>query len=78
MYGHHYTPQTISNMTKIVCVVIIAFKERSLVSRYSVIFMDATHIPLKRQTVSKEPVYIVIGIRLDGTKEVLGFSLAPT
>ena len=78
MYGHHYTPQTISNMTKIVSEDIIAFKERSLESRYSVIFMDAIHIPLKRQTVSKEAVYIVIGIRLDGTKEVLGFSLAPT
>ncbi|ELB39533.1 IS256 family transposase [Enterococcus faecium] len=78
MYGHHYTPQTISNMTKIVSEDIIAFKERSLESRYSVIFMDATHTPLKRQTVSKEAVYIVIGIRLDGTKEVLGFSLAPT
>ena len=78
MYGHHYTPQTISNMTKIVSEDIIALKERSLESRYSVIFMDATHIPLKRQTVSKEAVYIVIGIRLDGTKEVLGFSLAPT
>ncbi|MGJ1063116.1 IS256 family transposase [Enterococcus faecium] len=78
MYGHHYTPQTISNMTKIVSEDIIAFKERSLESRYSVIIMDATHIPLKRQTVSKEAVYIVIGIRLDGTKEVLGFSLAPT
>ena len=78
MYGHHYTPQTISNMTKIVSEDIIAFKERSLESRYSVIFMDATHIPLKRQTVSKEAVYIVIGIWLDGTKEVLGFSLAPT
>lgn len=78
MYGHHYTPQTISNMTKIVSEDIIAFKERSLESRYSVIFMDATNIPLKRQTVSKEAVYIVIGIRLDGTKEVLGFSLAPT
>ncbi|HGF7575283.1 TPA: IS256 family transposase [Enterococcus hirae] len=78
MYEHHYTPQTISNMTKIVSEDIIAFKERSLESRYSVIFMDATHIPLKRQTVSKEAVYIVIGIRLDGTKEVLGFSLAPT
>ena len=78
MYGYHYTSQTISNMTKIVSEDIIAFKERSLESRYSVIFMDATHIPLKRQTVSKEAVYIVIGIRLDGTKEVLGFSLAPT
>lgn len=78
MYGHYYTPQTISNMSKMVAEDVVAFKERSLESQYSIIFMDATHIPLKRQTVSKEAVYIVIGIRLDGTKEVLGFSIAPT
>lgn len=78
IYGHYYTPQTISNITQIVSENVVAFKERSLESQYSIIFMDATHIPLKRQTVSKEAVYIVIGIRLDGTKEVLGFSIAPT
>lgn len=78
MYGHYYTPQTISNMSKIVSEDVLAFKERTLESKYSVIFMDATHIPLKRQTVSKEAVYIIIGIRLDGTKEVLGFTIAPT
>ncbi|WP_326716335.1 IS256 family transposase [Vagococcus jeotgali] len=78
MYGHYYTPQTISNMSKIVSEDVLAFKERTLEAKYSVIFMDATHIPLKRQTVSKEAVYIVIGIRLDGTKEVLGFTIAPT
>ncbi len=78
MYGHHYTPQTISNMSKIISEDVSAFKNRQLESRYSVIFMDATHIPLKRQTVSKEAVYIVIGIRLDGTKEVLDFTIAPT
>lgn len=78
MYGHYYTPQTISNITQIVSEDVVAFNERSLESQYSIIFMDATHIPLKRQTVSKEAVYIVIGIRLDGTKEVLGFSIAPT
>ena len=78
MYGHYYTPQTISNITQIISEDVVVFKERSLESQYSIIFMDATHIPLKRQTVSKEAVYIVIGIRLDGTKEVLGFSIAPT
>ncbi|AKX87209.1 transposase (plasmid) [Enterococcus durans] len=78
MYGQYYTPQTISNITQIVSEDVVAFKERSLESQYSIIFMDATHIPLKRQTVSKKAVYIVIGIRLDGTKEVLGFSIAPT
>lgn len=78
MYGHHYTPQTISNMSKLVAEDVLAFKERTLEANYSVIFMDATHIPVKRQTVSKEAVYITIGIRLDGTKEVLGFTIAPT
>ncbi|OTO44598.1 transposase [Enterococcus faecium] len=78
MYGHHYTPQTISNRSKLVSEDVLAFKERTLESSYSVIFMDATHIPVKRQTVSKEAVYITIGIRLDGTKEVLGFTIAPT
>lgn len=78
MYGHHYTPQTISNMSKLVSEDVLAFKERTLEANYSVIFMDATHIPLKRQTVSKEAVYITIGIRLDGTKEVPGFTIAPT
>ncbi|BDP62150.1 hypothetical protein EfmJHP38_30880 (plasmid) [Enterococcus faecium] len=33
--------------------------------KYVAIFMDATYIPLKRQTVSKEAIYIAIGIRED-------------
>lgn len=37
--------------------------------------MDPAHITLKRQTVSKEAVHIVIGIRLDGTKKVLGVTI---
>lgn len=78
MYDHYYTPQTISNMSKIVSEDVLAFKEKTLEAKYSVIFMNATHIPVKRKTVSKEAVYIVIGIRLDGTKEVLGFTIAPT
>lgn len=78
MYGHHYTPQTIPNMSKLVSEDVLAFKERTLEANYSVIFMDATHIPVKRQTVSKEAVYITIDIRLDGTKEVLGFTIVPT
>jgi transposase-like protein len=78
MYGHYYTPQTISNISKIVSEDVLAFKERQIESKYPIIFMDATYIPVKRQTVSKEAVYIVIGIRLDGTKEVLGFNIAPT
>lgn len=56
----------------------LAFKEKSLETKYSVIFIDAIHITLERQTISKESVDSVIDIRLDGTKEVLGFTITPT
>ena len=36
--------------------------------KYVAIFMDATYIPLKHQTVSKEAIYIAIGIRKTALK----------
>lgn len=78
MYGHHYTPQTISNMTKVMSEQVEAFKSRPLEQRYACVYLDATYIALKRDTVSKEAVYITIGIREDGSKEVLAYTVAPT
>lgn len=78
MYGHHYTPQTISNMTKAMSEQVEAFKSRPLASRYVCVYLDATYIALKRDTVSKEAVYIAVGIREDGSKEVLSYTIAPT
>lgn len=65
-------------MTKVLTEEVNAFKVRTLNDKYVAIFMDATYIPLKRQTVSKEAIYIAIGIREDGTKEVLSYAIAPT
>nr|BBI39373.1 IS256 family transposase [Enterococcus faecium] len=65
-------------MTKVLTEEVNAFKSRALNDKYVAIFMDATYIPLKRQTVSKEAIYIAIGIREDGTKEVLSYAIAPT
>ncbi|MGL4973435.1 MAG: IS256 family transposase [Culicoidibacterales bacterium] len=78
MYGHHYSPQTISNMTKIVTENVIAFHERKLAKRYVCVYLDATYIALKRETVAKEAVYIAIGIREDGAKEIISYCIAPT
>ncbi|MBF7105293.1 transposase, partial [Pediococcus pentosaceus] len=55
-----------------------AFQQRRLASQYAAIFLDATYLPLKRDTVQKEAVHIAIGIRPDGTKEVLNYQVAPT
>ncbi|MES5955049.1 IS256 family transposase [Bacillus fungorum] len=78
MYGHHYTPQTISNMTKAVSEQVEAFHQRPLHSRYICVYLDATYIALRRETVSKEAVYIAVGICEDGSKEVLAYTIAPT
>ncbi|MEH7460604.1 IS256 family transposase [Bacillus thuringiensis] len=78
MYGHHYTPQTISNMTKAVSGQVEAFQQRPLHSRYTCVYLDATYIALRRETVSKEAVYIAVGICEDGSKEVLAYTIAPT
>lgn len=78
MYGHHYSKQTISNFTKMVEADIEAYKSSPLNKRYVCVYLDATHIPLRRKTVAKEAVYIAIGIDEDGHKEVLDFTIAPT
>lgn len=78
MYGHHYTPQTISNITKAVSEQVEAFHQRPLHTRYVCVYLDATYIALRRETVSKEAVYIAVGICEDGSKEVLAYTIAPT
>ena len=78
MYGHHYTPQTVSNMTKVMVEHVDAFSKRALDHRYVCVYLDATYIAVRRDTVSKEAVYIAVGIREDGSKEVLSYTIAPT
>ena len=78
MYGHHYTPQTISNMTKTESETVEAFNKRPLHHRYVCVYLDATYIPVRRDTVSKEAVYFAVGIREDGSKEILAYTIAPT
>lgn len=77
MYGHHYTPQTISNMTQQFAETVSAFNNRPLNAHYAAIYLDATVIPVRRDTVAKEAVHIAIGVRTDGTKEVLSYSISP-
>lgn len=78
MYGSYYTPQTVSNLTKVVNEQVEAFKNRTLSERYAVVYLDATYLPLRRDTVAKEAVHIAIGIQPNGHKEVLSYKIAPT
>jgi len=78
MYGHHYTKQTVSNITAAVVGDIQAFNRRGLSKRYAVIYLDATYLPVRRDTVTKEALYFALGITPEGYKEILSYSLFPT
>ena len=47
MYGHHYSPATISNISKATQENVATFHERSLEANYSVLFLDGTYLPLR-------------------------------
>lgn len=78
MYGSYYTPQTISNMTKMTEELVQKFHSRRLNQRYSVIYADATYINVRRDSVAKEALHILIGINDEGTKELLEYRLYPS
>ena len=78
LYGHHYTPATVSNISKAVADQVKVFHERPLSERYVVIFMDATYLSVRRDSVAKEPLHVLLGITPDGTREILDYALYPT
>ena len=73
IYGHHYSPATMSNISKAVADQVENFHKRQLSERYAVIFMDATYLNVRRDSVAKEPLHVLLGITPDGTREVLDF-----
>ena len=39
------------------------------------IFVDGTYFPMKRGIVSKEVIYVILGIREDGRREILAYDI---
>jgi putative transposase len=73
MFGSHYSPTTVSNITATVLDDIHQWQKRPLQKRYSVIYLDGLYVKLKRSTVSGEVVYFAMGIDEDGHRQILGF-----
>jgi len=73
VYGVDASAEMISHMTDRILPIAKEWQNRPLEKKYAVVFMDAIHFHVRQdnQTV-KKAVYIAIGIRLSGSKEVLG------
>ena len=63
--GFSPSPSYVSQATKIAIEEIEKWKTRAITKEYPVIYLDATYLPLKRDTVAKEAVYVVLGVAED-------------
>lgn len=70
------TAQSAESRTKILPIV-KEWQQRSLESIYAVVFLNAIHYHVRSEgQIVKEAVYIVIGVNLDGRKNVLSMWIA--
>lgn len=77
LYGHHYSKQTVSNITEATQELVERFNQRPLKKRYSILYIDATFTKIRRSTVASEAVYLVLGIDEEGKREILSYCITP-
>ena len=79
IYGADISPQTISNMTDRVLPVLEEWRNRMLEEIYAVVYIDGLRCKVRDNGVIKsKTVYGVIGIDLEGKKDVLGLWIGDT
>ena len=73
LYGYELSEQTISNITEKVIEKANEWQNRPLESIYPIIFMDATVLKIRVDRVVKNiACYIMLGVTLEGKKEIIG------
>jgi putative transposase len=73
LYGLDVSPDLISAVTDAVLEEVSEWQNRPLEALYPLIFFDAIRIKVRDEgTVRNKAVYVALGVRPDGTKEVLG------
>lgn len=73
IYGVEVSDSTISRVTDKILPVVKEWQMRPLESVYAVVFMDAIHFHVRSEgQIVKKAVYIAIGVKMDGIRDVLG------
>jgi len=79
LYGRHYSSSSVSRMFDYAREEVKDWLTRPLDEYYPIIYIDATFIPTRRKdNVSKEAYYAILGVRPDRTREVLAVVNFPT
>lgn len=73
VYGVEASAEMISHMTERILPIAKEWQNRPLERKYAIVFMDATHFHVREDNRTvKKAVYVAIGVKLNGNREVLG------
>ena len=72
VYGAEVSKQTISTITDRVMEGMAEWQSRPLDPVYAVIFIDAINVKIREGQVANRPVYLALGVTVDGERDVLG------
>jgi putative transposase len=72
VYGSNLSKDTISTITDRVIAELTDWQARPLDSIYPVVFIDAIHVKIRDGQVANRPIYVAIGVTVDGDRDILG------
>src|SRR6202035_5055542 len=72
IYGAEVSKQTITAITDRVMDGMAEWQSRPLDPVYAVVFVDAIHVKIREGQVANRPVYLALGVTVDGQRDVLG------
>jgi putative transposase len=73
IYGVEVSPGLISNVTEAVMEEVRAWQSRPVDALYPILYLDALYVKIRENGhVQNRAVYLAMGVRMDGNKEVLG------
>lgn len=79
IYGLEVSPDLISTITDEVLTEVEQWQQRPLEAMYPIVYFDALRLKIRDEgTVKNKAVYLALGIRADGRKEVLGLWIEQT
>jgi transposase-like protein len=72
IYGTEVSRQTISTITDRVLEGLQEWQNRPLDAVYPVLFIDAIQVKIRDGSVANRPIYVVLGVTVDGERDILG------
>jgi putative transposase len=79
LYGIDVSPDLISAVTDAVLEEVAEWQDRPLEPLYPLVFFDALRVKIRDEgTVRNKAVYVALGVRADGRKEILGLWIEQT